>query len=40
MDELVIILRYIQSDITALVFVLMILIAVIVFKPMGGNGKK
>lgn len=40
MEELITVLRGIQTDISLLIIVLVLLLAVILLKPMGGNGKK
>lgn len=40
MEELITVLRGIQTDISLLIIVLVLLLVVILFKPMGGNGKK
>lgn len=40
MEELVTVMRGIQASIELVAAVLAILVVVILFKPMGGNGKK
>lgn len=40
MEELITVLRGIQTDISLLIIVLVLLLAVILLKPMGGSGKK
>lgn len=40
MEELITVLRGIHTELSALVILLVLLIAVIIFKPMGGNRKK